>query len=50
MHNDLDSLLEETVMIPPNLRENDFDDTIYEDNGEFNTETTRFSKLIRDAH
>jgi len=50
MHNDLDSLLEETFMMPPNLGENDFDDTIDEDNGEFDTETTRFSKLIRDAH
>jgi len=43
MHNDLDNLLEETFMMPTNLGEN-------EDNEEFDTETTRFTKLIRDAH
>ena len=43
MHNDLDNLLEETFTMPTDLGEN-------EDNEEFDTETTRFTNLICDAH
>jgi len=46
----LDGLLEETFMMPTDLGEHEFNDIIHEANEELDTETTRFTKLIRDAH
>nr|KYP30927.1 hypothetical protein KK1_049591 [Cajanus cajan] len=50
MHDDLDDLLEETFMMSTDLGENQFDDIIDEDNEELDKETTRFCKLVNDAH
>jgi len=47
---DLDGLLEETFMMHTDLGENEFNDIINEDNEELDIETTRFTKLIHDAH
>ena len=43
----MDSLLEETFVMPTNLKENKFDD---KDNEEFINEIIRFTKLVYDAH
>ncbi|KAJ1382735.1 Transposase-associated domain [Sesbania bispinosa] len=50
MHHSVDELLEDTFMMPTQFEDSEFDDILGEDSEEVDAETTKFYKLVRDAH